>query len=106
MTKTSRFIAVRALFLIGLILVVLAIVAEMVLFSVSIAVLAAATGGFNPAAFQNTSPQEFLSRTAPALGVFGAGLLLLIAVITPVFIAPWARAYRDVRQADVAATFG
>jgi hypothetical protein len=97
---------VGALFLIGLLLVAIAFVAEVVLFGVSIATLGATFGVLNPAALAQLSPQDVAARLAPALAVFGVGLVLLLSFMTPVFNAPWARAYRDLRRTDVAATFG
>jgi hypothetical protein len=94
-----------ALFLIGLILVLLFIAAELVVGGAAIAAFAAATGGLSPSTFLHVSPPAALTRLTPALCVLGVGLLLLFAVVTPVFNAPWARAYKDLGKTAAAATF-
>jgi hypothetical protein len=39
------------------------------------------------------------------MAVGGLGWLALVACMLPVVNAPWARAYRSLKQSDVAATF-
>lgn len=95
-----------ALLAVALLLILLFIAAEIVLAGAGFSVMAASIGGFGPnSPLAHASFPEILARLAPALAVFGLGWLILIGIATPLINAPWARAFRDLRQTDVAAAF-
>jgi hypothetical protein len=97
---------VGSLFLIALLLVVIVLVCEMVLFGVSVAVLGATVGGFDQLkTFFLQTPRAILERLTPVLVIGGLGWLVLFCCALPIFYAPWARAYRDLKQTDLASTF-
>jgi len=95
-----------SLFLIGFVLIVLILVGEVVLASLGFAGIAAAAGGFGQWQALAQQPMVLLSRLAPALAIFGLVWLVAVACAMPILSAPWARAYRDLKQTDLAATFG
>lgn len=95
-----------SLFLIALTLVVMLIVAELVIVAVGAGVLGAATGGFTEIpALVKQGLAAVVSRLAPGLAVVALGWLLLVGCAIPVFYAPWARVYRDLKHTDLAAAF-
>jgi hypothetical protein len=101
---------VGSLFMIGFLLFVLALVAEIVLGIVFVALgvggLAAIAGGLRnvPVLFQS-SPQEVLARIGPLFAVAAVIWVPFAGCISAVMAAPWARAYRDLQPPDLAATF-
>lgn len=97
---------VGSLFLIALLLVIMILTAEIVLVGIGAGLVGAMALGIGQVqTLAQQSPAALLSRFAPVLLVEGVGWIVLIAVVMPVFAAPWARAYRDLRQTDVAAAF-
>jgi hypothetical protein len=97
---------VGSLFLIGLMLMVMLFVGEIVIFGAVLAVLVATVGGFDQfQTFFQQPPQTILERLTPVLVIGGLGWLALFSCAVPIFYAPWARAYRDLKQTDLAATF-
>ena len=97
---------VGSLFLIALLLVVIVLVAEIVAASTGFALMGVLTGGFSHWQTLGQTPLTLLSRLAPVLVVEGVAWIILISCALPVMSAPWARAYRDLKQADPAAAFG
>ena len=97
---------VGSLFLIGLVLFLMLVVAELVTFGVGAGLLFASIGGIANlrGSFQQSGP-EILAHFAPVIGVVGLLFVLLIAIFLPVAIAPWALAYRDLKKVDLAAAF-
>ncbi|HLI67499.1 MAG TPA: hypothetical protein VKU90_14145 [Caulobacteraceae bacterium] len=99
---------VLSLFLIGLVLALIALAAEIVIGLVLVAIglggLAALAGGF-----QNIAPflqqPGALVRLAPLLVIFAIIWVPFIGCLSTLMSAPWARAYRDLKPPDVAATF-
>jgi hypothetical protein len=97
---------VGSLFAIALLLVVVIIVAELVLVGLGFAMLGAAVGGFGQfTSFMQQQPMVLLSRLGPLLAIEGVAWLVVIACALPVVAAPWASAYRDLKQTDLSATF-
>jgi hypothetical protein len=97
---------VGSLFLIALLLLVVILVAEVVLVGVGIAVLGAATVGFTQLqSLAQGPPQAIFAQLGPVLGVLGVLWLVFVAGAMPILYAPWARAYRDLKQNDLAAAF-
>ncbi|HEX4181619.1 MAG TPA: hypothetical protein VHY32_12590 [Caulobacteraceae bacterium] len=97
---------VGALFLIGLMLFVMAIVAEFVVGGVCIGLFVSAAGGLaNMRTFFQQPGPAILASLGSVLAVGGLFFLVLIAVALPVLFAPWACAYRDLRRSDLAAAF-
>ena len=88
-----------SLFLLALLLIVIAIAAEL-LFSAVLAVAAMASGVENMfthdaiEAFMRQPPATLLRTVAPYLAVFGLVLAFLLGVTQAVFLAPWAAAYQ------------
>jgi hypothetical protein len=101
---------VGSLFMIGLLLVVVALVAEVVLVIVLVAVgagaLTAIAGGMSniPVLFQEP-PQVLFARLGPILVVAAVIWVPFIGGMAAIMAAPWARAYRDLQPPDLAATF-
>ncbi len=101
---------VGSLFMIGLLLLVVAIIAEIVLVILLVAVgagaLTAIAGGLNhiPALFQEP-PQVLFARLGPILVVAAIIWIPFVGAMAAVMAAPWARAYRDLQPPDLAATF-
>ena len=101
---------VGSLFMIGLLLVVVALVAEIVLVIVLVAVgagaLTAIAGGMSniPVLFQEP-PQVLFARLGPILVVAAVIWIPFVGCISAIMAAPWARAYRDLQPPDLAATF-
>ncbi|HEX4197201.1 MAG TPA: hypothetical protein VHZ26_07145 [Caulobacteraceae bacterium] len=101
---------VGSLFMIGLLLFVLALVAEIVLGIVFVALgvggLAALAGGLRnvPGLFQEP-PQTVLARIGPLFAVAAVIWVPFAGALAAVMAAPWARAYRDLQPPDLAATF-
>ena len=101
---------VGSLFMIGLLLVVVALVAEIVLVIVLVAVgagaLTAIAGGMSniPVLFQEP-PQVLFARLGPILVIAAIIWVPFIGCISAIMAAPWARAYRDLQPPDLAATF-
>lgn len=92
---------VGSLFVIGLCLVVIALVAEAVLLALvvglGVAALGVAAGGLqNLQAFFTQNPAMIFSHLAPWLIVYGLMIIPVEGCAMAIFIAPWARAYRDV----------
>jgi hypothetical protein len=97
---------VGSLFLIALLLIVMVIVAEVVLGGVGLAMFGMATAGFTQLqSLAQQPPQAWLSRLGPMLAVMGVLWLVFVACLMPILYAPWARAYRDLKQTDLATTF-
>jgi hypothetical protein len=101
---------VGSLFMIGLLIFVLAFVAEIILLIVLAAVgagtLAAIAGGFqNLPVFFQQSPQVLFSRLGPVLVIAAIIWIPFVGCIIAITAAPWARAYRDLQPPDLAATF-
>jgi len=97
---------VAALFGMGLVLVVIIIVAELVILGLGAALLGAATGGFSQLkSLIQQGPQAILAALGPALVFEFVAWIAFIGLVLPIFNAPWARAYRDLKPTDVAATF-
>jgi len=101
---------VGSLFMIGLLIFVVALVAEIVLGIVLIAVgagaLAAIAGGFQnvPVLFQEP-PQVIFARLGPILIIAALLWIPFVGCLAAITAAPWARAYRDLQPPDLAATF-
>jgi hypothetical protein len=98
------------LFLIVLCVVVILIVIEAVIGAVGIAVgvsfLGQAAGGLkNLPAFFSQPPATIISSLLPALIVAGLFSIPISGGALAIIGAPWARAYRDLAQPDLAATF-
>jgi hypothetical protein len=92
---------VGSIILIGLCLVliamVLGVVIDGILIGLGAAALGFAAGGFNnlQAFFTQTPPQQIIMTLAPSLILLGLLLIPIQGAALAVFIAPWARAYRD-----------
>jgi hypothetical protein len=101
---------VGSLFMVGLVLGVTVVIAEIILLIVFVAlgvgVLAAIAGGLQnlPTLFQQP-PQSLLSRLAPILAVVALIWVPFTGGVSAIVSAPWARAYRDLKPPDLAATF-
>lgn len=101
---------VGSLFMIGLLLLVVALVAEIVFVIVLVAIgagaLTAIAGGLSnvPALFQEP-PQVLLSRLGPVLVIAAVVWIPFVGCMGAIMAAPWARAYRDLQPPDLAATF-
>jgi hypothetical protein len=98
------------LFLIFLCMAVILLVIEAVLGALTLAlgfgVLGSAAGGLqNLPTFFSRSPVDIIASLAPALVVLGLLTIPVSGALTAIMGAPWARAYRDLAQPDVAATF-
>jgi hypothetical protein len=98
------------LFLIGLLLFVVVMIVESVIGVVALALgigfLGQAAGGLtNLQTFFNRPPAELLASLEPALVVIAVLSVPVNGAIYAIVAAPWARAYRDLAQPDVAATF-
>lgn len=95
------------LFLIAVLLIVLFLVAEVALFGTGVALFAAETAGFSQvkALFQQ-SPGAVVAQLAPIIVLEVVGWLVMAACAGPILLAPWARAYRDLRGDGLAETFG
>ena len=97
---------VGSIVLIGLCLLligmVLGLLIDGVLFGVGAAALGVAAGGFNnlQAFFTQTPPQQIIMTLAPSLILLGLLLIPIQGAVMTVFIAPWARAYRDIVPAS------
>ena len=50
-------------------------------------------------------PQAIFAQLGPVLAVLGVLWLIFAACVGPILYAPWARAYRDLKQNDLAAAF-
>jgi hypothetical protein len=101
---------VGALFMIGLMLFVIALIAQIIFGIVLVAIgagaLSAIAGGFQniPVLFQQ-SPQTLLARLGPILIVAAVIWVPFVGCLDAIMISPWARAYRDLQPPDLAATF-
>jgi len=98
------------LFLIGLLLFVVVMIIESVIGVVALALglgfLGQAAGGLgNLQTFFNRPPAELLASLEPALIVIAVLSIPLNGAFQAIMVAPWARAYRDLAQPDVSATF-
>jgi len=92
---------VGALFVIALCLVLIGMAAELVIGALAIgfgvAALGVSAGGLaNLQAFFHLPPMTIVSRLAPWLVVYGLAAIPLEGCGMAIFMAPWARAYRDV----------
>jgi hypothetical protein len=92
---------VGALFTIGLCLMLIGLVGELVVGAIVIAIgltgLGVSAGGLdNLQAFFNLPPMTILGRLGPWLGVLAVLAIPLEGCVMAIFMAPWARAYRDV----------
>ena len=89
----------------GLIAVVLGVVIDGILIGLGAAALGFAAGGFNnlQAFFTQTPPQQIIMTLAPSLILLGLLIIPIQGCATAIFIAPWARAYRDVVPTSPAA---
>jgi len=101
---------VGSLFMIGLLIFVVALIAEIVLGIVLVAIgagaLAAIAGGFQnvPVLFQQP-PQVIFARLGPILIIAALLWIPFVGCLAAITAAPWARAYRDLQPPDLAATF-
>jgi hypothetical protein len=82
----------------ALIAMVLGLVIDGILVGLGAAALGFADGGFNnlQAFFTQTPPQQIIMTLAPSLVLLGLLLVPIQGAAMAIFIAPWARAYRDV----------
>ena len=93
---------VGSIILIGLCLVLIALLLGAVINALFIglgaAALGVAAGGFNnlQTFFTQTPPQQILMTLAPSLILLGLLIIPIQGAAQAIFIAPWARAYRDV----------
>jgi hypothetical protein len=92
---------VGSLFVIGLCLTVIALVAEAIvlafLVGLGAAALTVAAGGLqNAQAFFQQNPAAIVAHLAPWLIVYGLLVIPIEGCAMAIFMAPWARAYRDV----------
>jgi hypothetical protein len=92
---------VGSLFVIGVCLVLIAMAAELVIgalvIGLGLAALGVSAGGMaNLQAFFQLPPMTIVSRLAPWLVVYGLAAIPLEGCAMAIFMAPWARAYRDV----------
>jgi hypothetical protein len=101
---------VGSLFSIGLLIFVVAIVAEIVLVILLVAIgagaLTAIAGGLHniPVLFQEP-PQVLFARLGPILVIAAILWIPFVGALSAIMAAPWARAYRDLAPPDLAATF-
>jgi hypothetical protein len=101
---------VGSLFATGLLLFLIAIVANIVLMILLVAIgagaLTAIAGGAQniPVLFQEP-PSVLFARLGPVLIIAGLIWIPFIGCLLAVTAAPWARAYRDLQPPDLAATF-
>jgi hypothetical protein len=101
---------VGSLFMIGLLIFVVAFIAEIVLVIVLVAVgagaLTAIAGGLQniPVLFQEP-PQALFARLGPILIIAAVLWIPFVGCLSAITAAPWARAYRDLQPPDLAATF-
>jgi hypothetical protein len=101
---------VGSLFMIFLLLLVVALVAEIVLSILFVAIgagaLVALAGGLhNLPAFFQAQPQVLLARLSPLLAIAALIWVPFVGCLMAIMAAPWARAYRDLQPPDLAATF-
>jgi len=91
------------LMLIGL---VLGLVLEAIFIGLGAAALGFAAGGFNnlQAFFTQTPPQQIITALAPSLILLALLLIPVQGAALAIFVAPWARAYRDVVPTSPVAT--
>lgn len=99
-----------ALFLVGLCMFVILLVIEAVIGAITVALgigfLSQMAGGFrNLPTFFSQSPASIVSTLLPALAVMGLFSIPISGALMAIMGAPWARAYRDLAQPDLAATF-
>jgi hypothetical protein len=90
-----------ALFTIGLCLMLIGLVGEVIVGAIVLAIAAAglsvSAGGFdNLQAFFNLPPMTIVGRLGPWLAVLALLAIPLEGCVMAIFMAPWARAYRDV----------
>ncbi len=101
---------VGSLFMIGLLIFVVALVVQIVLLILFVAIgggaLAALAGGFQniPALFQQP-PQLLVSRLGLLFAVAALIWIPVFGCLFAIVAAPWARAYRDLQPPDLSATF-
>jgi hypothetical protein len=101
---------VGSLFMIGLLLFVVALLAEIVLVILLVAIgagaLTAIAGGLQniPTLFQEP-PQVLFARLGPILIIAAVLWIPFVGALSAIMAAPWARAYRDLQPPDLAATF-
>jgi hypothetical protein len=101
---------VGALFLIALVIFFILLLAEIVLgillFALGLGAVTAIAGGLQnlPTLFQQP-PQILLAKLGPLIVLAAVIWVPFIGCTAAVLGAPWARAYRDLRPPDVAATF-
>ena len=98
------------LFLIALCVAVILLVLEAVVGAVALALglglLGQAAGGLrNLPTFFSQPPATILSSMAPALVIAALASIPISGAAMAIIGAPWARAYRDLAQPDLAATF-
>ncbi len=101
---------VGSLFMIGLLLFVVALLAQIVLVIVLVAVgagvLTALAGGLsNVPVLVQEPPQVLFARLGPILVVAAIIWVPFIGAMAAITAAPWARAFRDLQPPDLAATF-
>jgi hypothetical protein len=74
--------------------------------ALGLGVLSQAAGGLqNLPTFFSQPPAKIFASVAPALVVIGLFAIPVSGALMAIMGAPWARAYRDLAQPDVAATF-
>jgi len=86
------------------------VIAEVVLgilfVALGVGVLAAMAGGLqNLPTLMQQPPQALISRLGPILAVVVLIWIPFLGATSAVMCAPWARAYRDLKPVDLAATF-
>jgi hypothetical protein len=101
---------VGSLFIIALVVFLLLLVAEIVVFGVlfvlGVGAVGALAGGMqNVSALFSQPPATILTRLAPLLVVLAIIWTPLVGCAFAIMGAPWAKAYRDLVQADVSRTF-
>jgi hypothetical protein len=98
------------LFLVGLVVVLICIGVYLAALVMGVAggaaVWSAVPGLAHPKAFFARPPGEWLHGLAPLIALVSLLAIAVMAVVTPLAIAPWARAYRQLRPDDqIAAAF-
>ncbi|MFI4976360.1 MAG: hypothetical protein ACHP84_17640 [Caulobacterales bacterium] len=98
-----------ALFVVGVLVFVVAFALEIVLMVIGFAVgagfFAQVTQLLSSPDVATMAPAAILAAFGPILLVFGVLYAIAVMVMVPIMFAPWPHAYRQLKGADVAATF-
>lgn len=99
-----------SLFMVALLVIVILIAIEVVLGVIALAVgfgwlAQAAGGGANLKTFFQRPAADVMTTLAPGLMAVAVFSVPISGCLNAIMLAPWARAYRDLRPPDVAATF-